>query len=508
MKKGISLLLIALLALLACAPMAMAEGIVSARDTLVIGVAVEPVSLDPYETAGAEAARVKRQVMEGLFEINDAGEYIPLLATDWTWEDDVTILFHLREGVTFSDGAPFTAEDVIYSIAAGKDGSLLKTYVDLDKSEIVDEHTVRIVMTEPTPILFDKFESQHFPIIHQAAYEDPNNNFMYKPIGTGPYVVEDWKTGDSVTLVRNENYWGTPAYCDKVIFRLIPESQQRTIELEVGGIDVNLDTSFEDMDYFSDENVYTIGQYAVPTVNALFFNMSEVRNSPVRDLKVRQAMAYAIDSEAISKSVYGVGDAANSNLSPYYAYFYNKDLTADDTLYRCDLEKAKALMAEAGYADGMNLTILLSEAPDEQAVAEIMQYELSQIGINLELVTRSSTTWYATVCAKEEYDVTMFVLYDNSPIYSWMHFLGDDGLGVPDYTTYRNDKFMEDMRELLVTTNLDRQKELLTEMDGFVTEDLPVYSLHFANNIVSMRKEVKGFEYRGGMTNVNQIYFE
>ena len=73
---------------------------------------------------------------------------------------------------------------------------------------------------------------------------------------------------------------------------------------------------------------------------------------------------------------------------------------------------------------------------------------------------------------------------------------------------YRNDKFMEDMRELLVTTNLDRQKELLTEMDGFVTEDLPVYSLHFANNIVSMRKEVKGFEYRGGMTNVNQIYFE
>ncbi|MDD3409615.1 MAG: ABC transporter substrate-binding protein, partial [Eubacteriales bacterium] len=392
--KRVFCLLVAIL-LMSALPCAGAEEIVSAKDTLVIGVAMEPVSLDPYETAGAEAARVKRQVMEGLFEINDAGEYIPLLATSWEWENDTTLLFHLREGVTFSDGAAFTAQDVLYSITASKDGSLLKQYIDLEKTEIVDDYTIRIVMTEPTPLLFDKFESQHFPVIHQAAYESADNNFMYKPIGTGPYVVESWKTGDSVTLVRNENYWGTPAYCQKVIFRLIPESAQRTIEMEVGSIDINLDTSYEDMEYFQDENVYTIGQYALPTVNALFFNMDETHNSPVRDPKVRQAMAYAIDSEAISKSVYGVGQAANSNLSPYYAYFYNHDLTENDVLYRADLEKAKQLMQEAGYADGFDLTILLSENMDEQNVAEIMQYELAQIGINLQIVTRSSTTWFA-----------------------------------------------------------------------------------------------------------------
>ncbi|MDR0928678.1 MAG: ABC transporter substrate-binding protein [Oscillospiraceae bacterium] len=508
MKKGITMLLAIVLTMALLVPGALGETIVSAKDTLVLGVAIEPISLDPYETAGVEAARVKRQVSEGLFEINDAGEYIPLLATSWEWEDNVTILFHLREGVQFSDGIPFTAQDVYDSIAGSKEGSLMMQYIDMEKTQIVDDYTIRVVMKEPTPILFDKFESQHFPIFHKATYENPENNFMYKPIGTGPYIVEEWKTGDSVTLVRNENYWGEPAYCEKVIFRLIPESAQRTIEMEVGSIDINLDTAFEDMEYFADENLYTIGQYAMPTVNALFFNMDETKNSPVRDLKVRQAMAYAIDSEAISKSVYGVGQAANSNLSPYYAAFYDHDLTTDDVLYRYDLEKAKALMAEAGYADGFDLTILLSENPEEQAVAEIMQYELAQIGINLQIVTRSSTTWFATVTAKEEYDVTMFVLYDSSPIYSWMHFLADSTFASPDYTSYRNEAFMDMMRELSATTDPGRQKELLTAMDALVTADLPVYSLHYATSITTMSNAVQGFEYRGGMTNVNEIYFK
>lgn len=494
-----------------CAFAADGEEIVSAKDTLVIGLAREPVSLDPFETAGVEATRVKRQVMEGLFEITDSGEYVPLLATDWEWENDTTITFHLREGVTFSDGAPFSAEDVMYTIRKIKEkspGGLIDQYIDMDQTEKVDDYTVKVVLTEPTPLLFDKFESQHFGVLHEESYENPDNDYMYKPLGTGPYLVESWNTGDSVTLVRNENYWGTPAYCEKVIYRLIPESAQRTIELEVGSIDVNLDMAFEDVEYFEDENLYTVEEYPVPTVNAMFYNMSDVRKSPVQNQLVRQAMAYAIDTEAISESVYGIGDAANSNLSPYYASLYNQDLTEDDVLYRYDLDKAKELMAEAGYADGFDLVMLLDEDPMNQSVAEIIQYQLSQLNINMEIVTRSSTTWFATVCAKEEYDLVMFVLYDNDPVWAWMHFLGDESFGSPDYTSYRNSEFMDTMHELAKTTDEAKKKELMTKMDALVTEDLPVYSIHFATNIVAMNKAVSNFEYRGGQTNANQIYLK
>lgn len=514
MKRSLSILLastLLLTAVLFTGTFAFAEApIVSARDTLVVGVAQEAVSFSPTATAGEGTARIKRQIMEGLFEINDAGEYVPLLAESWDWENDTTVLFHLRQGVTFSDGVPFIAQDVIDSILLNKTdapGSLIDQYVDIDKTEILDDHTIRLVMTEPTPLLFDKFESQHFGVFHKATYDADSQHFMYTPIGTGPYKMESWKTGDSITLVRNETYWGTPAYCEKVIFRLIPESAQRTIELETGGIDINLDMSYDDLEYFSDENNFKTGEYAMSTVNAVFFNMSDIRKSPVQNPLVRQAIAYAIDSEAIAKHVYKVGAAANSNLSPFYAAHYDSSLTEDDVLYRQDYDKAKALLAQAGADNGMKLVMLLDEDPNNKAIAEIVQNQLSKINIELEIVTRSSTTWYATVLAKDEYDLVMFVLYDNSPVYSWMHFLDDGSMNMPDYTTWRNEKFENGLKELVRTTNIERQRELLREMDGYITEDLPVYSLHYITNVVTMRSEIAGFEYRLGMTNVNQIYF-
>lgn len=481
---------------------------VTTKDTLVIGVAAEPITLNPFDNAGELSARVKRLVMEGLYEKTDKGELIPLLAESWTWESDTELLVNVRQNVYFSDGVLLTAEDILYTINKYIDSgiaSILKTYVDLEKTKILSDYQLKIVLTEPTSLFFPMLESQHFGVVHKETYEADASGFMYNPIGTGPYVVDYWKTGDSVKLSRNEKYWGEPAYCKEVIYRYIPEASQRTIELETGGIDINLDVGFDDVEYFMSD-AYKVGYYESHAVPGVFFNMSDVRNSPVKDLNLRKAIAYAIDSKLIVDKFYnGYYTVANSNISPYYGGLYNAEGKAP--LYAFDLDKAKALVKDSSAAGGTKLTMLIDENPENKGMAEIIQNMLDAIGIEMEILTRNSTTWYSTVLEKKEYDMVMFNLYDPNPVFSFMHFLGDSSFGMPDYTSYRNEKFMDDLRKVAKIPELKDQIDLLREMDQYVTEDLPIYSIAYRTSIVAMKSNVENFEYRLGMPNVNKIYF-
>ena len=483
--------------------------VVSSKDTLVIGVANEPITLNPFDNAGELSARVKRLVMEGLYEKNDAGENIPLLAESWKWDTDTELTINLRKNVTFSDGIAFTAKDVMYTLKKYIESgiaSIFQTYLDMDKSKIVDDHQVKLVLKEPTSLFFPMLESQHFGIVHQETYEADKSNFMYKPVGTGPYTLVEWKTGDSVKLVRNEKYWGDAAYCKNVTFRYIPESSQRTIELETGGIDINLDVAADDVDYFKSKD-YAVKYYDTHTVPGVFFNMSDVRKSPVKNLKLRQAIAYAIDSKLIvDKFFKGVYKVANSNISPYYGKVYNAE--GKEPLYAFNLDKAKALFKEANLTEGTKLTMLIDESPDNKGMAEIIQNMLKAIGIDMDIVTRNSTTWFATVCEKKEYDMVMFNLYDSNPVNSFMHFLDDGTFKMPDYTTWRNAKFEEALVKVSKIPELKDQFDLLREMDGYITADLPIYSIAYKTSIVAMKSSIQGFEYRLGMPNADKIYFK
>lgn len=484
-------------------------GIVSAKDTLIVGVANEPISLNPFDNAGELSARVKRLVMEGLYEKNDKGEIIPLLAESWDWESDTELLINVRQNVYFSNGVLLTAEDIMYTINKHIEtgiASIFTTYLDLEKSEIINDHQLRLVLTEPTSLFFPVLESQHFGVVHKETYEADNAGFMYEPVGTGPYLLESWKTGDSVKLTRNDDYWGDAAYCKEVIFRYIPEASQRTIELETGGIDINLDVAFDDVDYFQSD-AFTVGYYETHAVPGVFFNMSEIGNSAVRDVNLRRAIAYAIDSKLIVDRFFnGVYTVANSNISPYYGTLYNAE--GEEPLYAYDLDKAKAHIADAGIAEGTELTMLIDENPENKGMAEIIQNMLAAIGIEMKILTRNSTTWYSTVLEKKEYDMVMFNLYDSNPVNSFMHFLDDGTFGMPDYTSWRNPKFQEALGKVAVIPELKDQMDLLHEMDGYITEDLPIFSIAYRTSIVAMKSSVQNFEYRLGMPNVDRIYFK
>lgn len=479
---------------------------VSTKDKLVIGCEAEPYSLSPLESTGAPSARIRRLICEGLFEINEAGEYVPLLATEWKWEDDVTLVFYLREGVKFSDGTPFTADDVIFTLENGMNsaaGSFFTPYVD--HTEKVDDYTVKIVFNQVTSMCFDKFESQHFPIYNQAAYEKDGNQFAYNLIGTGPYVLKNWTTGESLTLERNPDYWGEAPKIENVVFRFITESSQRTVELETGGIDLNVSVTADDVEYF-ENNSYRINEAAGQFMVELYYNMAEeVRPSPVQDVRVRQAIAYALDTDGLVATYYGGrGSAPNSNVNPAYSGVYEPGA---ETLYAENLEKAKELLAEAGYADGFKLICLSDDTQQYQDLTEILQASLQPLGIEVEILIRNSTTWFMTVVGKEEWDVCWFSLGDASPVFAFTHFLGDGSLGSPDYTSYHNADFQAALKQAGQENDPAKLKELFRKMNQYMIDDLPMYSVYVPVEIAVYTSSLKNFEYRHGMLNVEEMCF-
>lgn len=506
MKKRIAILLSALLLLTFLAGCGTEASKSSARDKIVIGSETEPASIGPAGSAGEQTGRIRRLLCEGMYEENAAGELVPKLATSWEWKDDVTLVFHLREGVKFSDGVEFTADDVLFTVHNQVDSgtsSLLGQY--MESIEKTDDHTVVVHFNQANALCLDKFSSKWLPIIHQATYEADENQMNYEVVGTGPYVFKEWVTGESMTLERNDNYWGTKANIKTVVFRFITESSTRTVEMETGGIDINCSLDASDLDYFSGDE-YVIANNPGVFLRELFFNLS--RTTPVSDVRVRQAIAYAFDVEGLCETyLSGTSEALTTNISPIYTAIYEK---GDEVLYGYNLDKAKKLLAEAGYPDGgFKLSLLCSgtsQVDTEQA--EILQASLRPLGIEVELVIRDSMTWYSTLLAKEEWDICWFSLGDENPVFAWMHFLGDnENFNMPDYTGYRNETFTTALKEATVSNDAARRKELFKTMDKCVTEDLPMYSMYDPSVISVYSSAIQGIEYRNGMFNVEEMYF-
>ena len=477
------------------------------KDSIVIGCEQEPYSLSPIESTGAPSARIRRLICQGLFEIDEKGNYIPLLATEWTWKDDVTLEFKLREGVKFTDGKEFKAADVAWSMknALGR-GGIFDNYVK--DTTIVDDHTIDINFLAPNSVCFDFFTSQHFPIYNEEAYAADGNEFAYNLIGTGPYKLVKWNTGESLTMEANPDYWGEAPAIKNVTFKFITEESQRTMEMETGGTDIDVQVDAGNFSYFQDETKFKMASAADPFLRELFFNMSPAKNSPVCDLRVRQAIAYAFDAAAVQSSLKnGAGSTPTTNINPLYASIYEP---GKEILFKYDVDKAKALLKEAGYETGLKLVVLDDATEDYKNFSEMLMGALDAVGVEVEMLTRDYTTWYDTVCKKEEWDLCWFSLGDaTSPVYAFNHFLGDGTrIASPDYTSWRNDTFLDALVEASVCNDPVRYKELFQIMNQCMIDDLPMYSFYVQESTAVYGADLNGFEFRNGLLNIEEISFK
>ena len=324
-------------------------------------------------------------------------EYQPLLATSWEWVDDTTLELKLREGVTFHDGTAFDAEDVAYTlnhVAAPDSDMKIRVIVDwIDNVEVVDPTTVRIHAKKPTPAAFE-YLSGTSPIYPSGHYDDapevPGADGTTRrdwgavnPVCTGPYMLTDYQAGQSLTLEINPDYFtdgpkGTPSI-GKIVYRTIKDTETQIAELVTGGVDWIWGVPPENAEMLGSMDNLTV--VAAPTMRMSFLSLDaagRTGDTPMTDIRVRQAIAHAIDREAIAENLVGEGAEVQESMCVPVQFGCETDVTQ----YPYDPERARELLAEAGYENGLSVPFY---AYRDRPFSEAVLNYLREVGINGDL---------------------------------------------------------------------------------------------------------------------------
>lgn len=360
---------------------AMAEG------ELIVALSTLPNSLYFPNAAERNASNVSQQIFEGLTFLDDDNNVVGALAESWEISEDGTeYIFHLREGVKFHNGADFTAEDVVTSWIAGKDPANAYAYVheQADSVEVIDDFTVKITTPEPDP-LFLIIPARDWAMIPTDYFNEVGlEGIEDHPIGTGPFKFVEWVKGDRVVLEAFEDYWdeGLPKVAS-LIFRPIPESSTRVAAVQTGEIHIANRLSSEEAQSLLGVPDVQVVRYPVDRVYYIAFNnLTSGIGQPTENVLVRQAMNYAVDRQAIVDALFdGFADLSTGYITP-------GNLGYNDSIepYPYDPDKARELLAEAGFPDGFEIGFAcpIGAYTNFEQVCEAIAGYFADVGITLE----------------------------------------------------------------------------------------------------------------------------
>ena len=431
----------------------------AARTDLVVGVVLEPPHLDP--TAGAAAAIdevVYANVFEGLTRIGSGGEVLPALAASWDIsEDGKTYTFHLHEGVKFHDGSDLTAEDVVFSLdrarADDSTNAQKALFAAIDTVEAVDANTVKVTLKNPQGSFLYNMGWGDAVIVAPETAEGNKEN----PVGTGPFKFGNWAKGSSITIEKNPNYWGEPVALDKAEFRIIPDAAAAIPALLSG--DVQAFANMPAGDALAQIQADSRFEVVIGSTEGETILSTNNKKAPFDNLKVRQAVAHALNrEEIIAGNGSGLGTPIGSHFSPGNSAYV--DLTGT---YPYDPEKAKALLAEAGFPDGFDATIKLPPPPYARDGGQVVASQLRKVGINLEIIPVEWADWLDQVFKNKDYDLT--IVSHTEP--------NDIGIYARHdyYFQYENPEFDAVMAELDVSSDEAKRTELYQKAQRILAED-------------------------------------
>ncbi|GAA2002338.1 ABC transporter substrate-binding protein [Nakamurella flavida] len=369
--------------------------------SLAIGFVLEPGSLDFTQADGAAIPQVLLDnVYETLVSQDQSGAIVPKLAESWTVSPDgLTYTFQLRSGVTFSDGAPFTAQDAAFSIDRVKADwkPAVKAGMDVVASAVATSDTeLTVTLTEPSNSWLFRMTTRIGAMFSRTGVAD----LATTPIGTGPYAFGSWNRGEQIVLTRNPTYWGTPAALATATFRYFQDPAAMDNAMLTGGIQViSAVQTPESLAQFADTTRY---QVIEGTTNGEVMMAMNNGRAPLSDVRVRQAISYALDRQQILDGAWsGYGSLIGGHEAPTDPWF--TDLTG---VYPHDVAKARALLAEAGQSD-LRLTLKLPPVPYAQAAGAIVVSQLAEAGITVEASSVTFPVWLDQVFGQADYDLTI-----------------------------------------------------------------------------------------------------
>ncbi|MGB4182572.1 MAG: ABC transporter substrate-binding protein [Dethiobacteria bacterium] len=478
---------------------------------IIIGLQAEPTTLDPAQLTDYNSSRAAMEMYDSLIRFKDGStELEPGLATEWEISDDgLEYTFKLRQGVKFHDGTPFDADAVKFNIDrqidpehpyhdTGEFGYADFTFGMVEEVVVVDAETVKIILNEPFAPFLGNMAMNSASMVSPEAIKEYGKDISQNPVGTGPFKFVSWNPGVEVILEKNEDCWRGAPNVDRLIFRPIDEDQTRLTELEAGNIDFIVGIPPDDLERLKDDaDLQVVEQPGMHT----WYVALNCQRPPFNDVRVRQAVNYAINKEAIVDNILKGTGVLAKNILPPVIWSYTDDVQD----YSYNPEKARELLKEAGYDESMTIDFYVPKSGSgmQQPVtmATAIQSDLEAVGIKTNIQQLEWGTYLDKMFQPvDKSDVLMHEL-------SW---LGDNGdpdnflyilLSGEQWPTngfnegfYKNPEVDKLLKEARIISDQDKRVELYQQAQKLIMADSPLVVVDHETQIVAMKKKIKGFE--------------
>ncbi len=451
------------------------------RNILTVAIEGNPTNLNPLFATDAYSSRIDQLIFNGLMKFDKNGNLIPDIAERYEIEANRIYTFYLRKGIFFHNGKEFDAKDVKYTFDILRDPKNLspkrESYKIIKRIEIIDKYKVRFILKE-----------SYAPFLTTMVIGILPEGCKDKFIGTGPFIFSKWVKDERVELTANKRYFEGSPKIDGILIRIIPNDITRILELKKGNIDFILNAiPPEFIKEIKKDKRFLVIKKRGTTYAYLGFNL---KDKILRNKKVREAFAYGIDRERIVKNILkDTAEITSSLLSPLNWAYEGKV-----KVYNYDKDKARELLREAGLKDGFKVTYKTSKNELRIRIAQVIQENLKDIGIQMEIRSYEWGTFYSDIkngnfqiCTLQwvgitDPDIYYYIFHSSS--------IPPNGANRGFYINPKVDKLLEEGRRII---NINRRKKIYSEVQKILADDLPYISLWHMDNIVVIRKNVKGF---------------
>lgn len=457
-------------------------------DTITVAMQSDATALDPHRTNDGPSFLVINQIFETLL-VRTARGLEPRLALSWRPVGDRTWEFKLRRGVKFHDGTPFNAEAVRFSIDRFiNPQSRARAYFVLSMVEgakVIADDTVQITTRFPFAALLNHLTHPSTAVISPTAVGRFGADFVRHPVGTGPFKFDSWVARDRITMVRNDDYWGGPPQIARVIMRPIPEASTQIVELESGGVDLIFNMPADSVARLDRNPRITV--YKEPSFSANYIGF-HMERAPYTDVRVRRAIGHAVRvAGLITFFLKDLATPANGPLSPV-VFGASPDLPG----YEYDLDRARALLAEAGVRPGLRPRLVIFESAEWRRIAQAIQASLQPLGFQVEVDVVEFGTWLSRLDRGEfemygmrwgtvtlDADYTLYSLFHSSQAPN------------PNYSRYKNPEVDRLLDEGRATADQGRREQIYRRAQSLIVRDAPMIFLYYPLSTYAVRSGIQ-----------------
>jgi peptide/nickel transport system substrate-binding protein len=480
----------------------MAVGTAVAKE-IRIGLAADAVHVDPQQGNELVSNIMFAHFYDTLVRRTAELEFVPGLAQSWELKDDLTWVFKLRKGVQFHNGEELKAADVLYTIQRARKFFLANLVSNITEARALDDYTLEFKTSKPYAVLH--MDLSEVFIINAKYHQTVGDEKMdLQPMGTGPYKLLEWVKEDRLVMEAFEQYYAGAARIKKVTFKPITNPATRTAALLSGQVDAIQDLAVRDVDQLkANDQLKVITRPSLLNL-VLAIDMRDksptidLPVNPMKDRRVREAMVRAIDVNAIQKVVMNGLSTPSDQYVPSSHLGYVKDLSFR-TLYPFDLEKAKALMKDAGFEKGFTVTLdaTNNRYVNDAAVAQALASMLAKIGITLNLNLMPKAQFFTYVRVPSEKSSIVMSGWDTPSgdaggMYNVMMYTRDvkKGYGQANRGSYVNPKFVEIIDKADSTAKIAERHMYLQEATKIAVHDIPLIPIHYEQDIYAAKKSV------------------